>query len=364
VPQAQKDLCKTKLSKYSTFGTNNIKDVNEIIDSIQENKILFKCNNEQDIKKIELPTKSKNKFIAIIPISEGCIGNCSYCKTKQARGNLKSYHPEQILNKIQDSLNKGAKEIWLTSQDTSCYGFDINTNLAKLLKKIIQIPKQFKIRIGMGNPNSFLKIIDEYLNVFKEDQKNNKKIYKFFHIPVQSGSDKILKDMNRYYTIKDFKRLIRKIKRKIKKPFIATDVIVGYPIESEKDFEKTLKLIKWLKPEMLNISRFWVRKGTKVDKLNYKKLPTKLVKQRSTITTKLFHQILQKNIKKYSNWKGNVLITEKGKSCLIGKNSNYKQVIMPTIEINKHKLKIGDKVYCKTKTLGKFEIIAEVIKKL
>ena len=109
----------------------------------------------------------------------------------------------------------------------------------------------------MGNPNSFLEIIDEYLPLFKND-----KLYKFFHVPVQSGSDKVLKDMNRYYKVKDFKKLITLIRKNVKNAFIATDIIIGYPLEDEKDFQKSLALIKWLKPDMLNISRMWLRQGT------------------------------------------------------------------------------------------------------
>jgi tRNA A37 methylthiotransferase MiaB len=202
----------------------------------------------------------------------------------------------------------------------------------------------------MGNPNSFLKIIDDYLPLFE-----NKKLYKFFHVPVQSGSDKVLKDMNRFYSIKDFKKLITLIRKKVKNAFIATDIIVGYPIEDEKDFQKSLSLIKWLKPDMLNISRMWLRQGTPAQ-IKHKQLPTKLVKERSQKMTKLFHKILDKNNTKWKNWQGKVIITEKGKNnSWIGKNEFYKQVV-----IKSDKLKLGDVVECRAVSLGRFDIVAEL----
>ncbi len=365
VPQAQKDIA--SLQKYSIIGPNNIPDIKEVVKNLDKKFIFLEDKHNSD--KINSEVLPNNKLITIIPISEGCIGNCSYCKTKQARGDLSSYSEKDILKNIKDALAKDAKEIWLTAQDTSCYGFDKNTNLAKLVKKIILIDGDFKIRVGMGNPNSFLKIIKEYLEVFDYDQKHNKKLYKFFHIPVQAGSDSVLADMNRFYSVKDFKKLIRIIKKKysinkkvywhrktgVKNVFIATDIIVGYPNETEKDFQKSLKLMKWLKPEMLNISRMWLRQGTPAQK-KHKQLPTKLVKQRSQEMTKLFHEILEKNSKKYKNWQGKILITEKGKNdSWIGKNEFYKQVV-----IHSNKLKLGDVVSCRTKSLGRFEIVAEL----
>jgi threonylcarbamoyladenosine tRNA methylthiotransferase CDKAL1 len=354
VPQAEKSLIKNKLKNYSIIGPNNIHDVKSII----KNKGIF-LENIHPIKKINIQTLPNNKFVTIIPISEGCIGSCSYCKTKQARGELSSYPEKDIIAIAKKAIENGAKELWLTAQDTSCYGFDIRskdgfthkTNLAKLVKKIIKIKGDFKVRVGMGNPNSFLEIIDEYLPLFESD-----KMYKFFHIPIQSGSDKVLKDMNRFYSVKDFKKLIKIIRKKIKNVFIATDIIVGYPVEDEKDFQKSLALIKWLRPEMLNISRMWLRQGTPAQR-KHKQLPTKLVKERSQEVTKLFHEILEKNKKKWKNWSGKIIITEKGKNnSWIGKNEFYKQVI-----IKGDNIKIGDVIKCKTQSLGRFEIVAELV---
>ncbi len=363
VAQAQKDLVNNKLKGYPIIGPNNIHNITKVVkDSLNKKSRIF-LHNTMKPKKIDYKTKPHNKFVAIIPISEGCIGNCSYCKTKQARGELKSYPAKKIINKIKSHLKTGAKEIWLTAQDTSCYGFDINTNLARLLKKIIDIKADFKVRVGMGNPNSFLEIIEEYMEVFKYDKNNYKKLYKFFHIPVQSGSDKILKDMNRFYNVKEFKELIKIIKKNIKKPFFATDVIVGYPKEIEEDFNKTLKLIKWLKPEMLNISRFWLRPGTLAHRNNYKILPTEILKQRAKIMTSTFYEILADAGDRWKKWQGIVIITEKGKNnSLVGKNSSYKQVVFPKNQIEKNNLKLGDKVLAFTISVGNFEIVAEVLK--
>ncbi len=350
VPQADKKIVETKLKAFSVIGTNNIKDIGFVLKNLDKRIVLL--DRTHDTNKINITPKYNNT--AIIPISEGCLGNCSYCKTKFARGNLKSYSINDIVLQVKKALDSGSKEIWLTSEDSFCYGFDINTNIVELLKNLININARFKIRVGMGNPNHLIKIIDEYLELFKSD-----KLYKFFHIPVQSGSDKILKDMNREYTVKDFETIVSKLRQKINKAFIATDIMVGYPIENTADFNQTLKLIKRLKPDMLNISRFWIRPGTLVAR-KYKSLPTEIIKERSQELTMLFES--QIHTQKWFNWNGTVLITEKGKNnTLIGKNDYYKQIILTKNDVLKFNLKIGDFIKAKTQKVRKHDILAITI---
>ncbi len=359
VPQAEKKLAQTTLKKYSIIGPNNINDIVKVVNATLENKRIVLLDDKHPINKINNSTLPENKLIAIIPISEGCIGNCSYCKTKQARGNINSYTPEKIIKKIEESLKSGAKEIWLTAQDTSCYGIDIETSLPQLLEKIIKIKYDFKIRVGMGNPNSFLKEIDNYLEIFENDKEN--KLYKFFHIPVQSGSNKILKDMNRFYDVEDFKKLIKIIKTRLPDACIATDIIVGYPKESDKDFKESLDLITWLKADILNVSRFWIRPQTEVESKGYKHLPTLLIKERTKEMTDLFKEISKQENDKWKTWQGQVLISEKGKNnSLVGKNDSYKQVVFHCEEVLKNKLKLGDKVIAKTQSLDRYHINGEV----
>ena len=219
-------------------------------------------------------------------------------------------------------LSNGAKEIWLTSQDTACFGYDINTNIVNLLKEILRINREFKIRLGMGNPDFLPDYLDELIEVFKDPR-----IYKFLHIPIQSGSNNVLKAMKRNYTVESFKKIILEFKKVHPMVTIASDIIVGYPNETNSDFEKTIELLNKIKPDVLNISRFWYRPGTLA--MKKKKLPTLTVKNRGIKITKVFHKLALEVNKKWLKWEGDVLITEKGiKNTWIGRNYAYRPVIL------------------------------------
>lgn len=253
--------------------TNSILKINDII---KNNQDLFVKKE----KKINLKRIRKNKDIAIINISQGCLGSCTYCSVKFARGNLKSYKIEEIKREFKEALKENCKTIYLTSQDNSCYGFDINTSLPKLIDELTKIKGTYTIRVGMMNPLHLEKIYKPLINSYK-----NKHIMKFLHIPIQSGSQKVLTDMNRSSSIKKFKNIIKDFRKEFKNISIATDVIIGYPTETDQDFKKTLKLLKELKPEVLNISMFSSRNKTKASKLP--QLKSEIIKERSKLLQSL-----------------------------------------------------------------------------
>jgi len=260
MPQAEYEKVKNlDIILVNTFNITNI------IGAIEEGKDYLTVKKE---RKINLP-KNDSK---IIQIAEGCTNECYFCQTKLAKGELYSYPIKDIIKEVKNSIKKN-KKIYLTATDCGCYGFDINTNLLDLLNEIISIKKDFKIRVGMMNPEHVLKYLDELIEIYKDE-----KIIKFIHIPIQSGSDKVLKEMNRNYKVKNFKKIVNKFRKEIPKINISTDIIIGYPTETEEDFQKTLKLIGEIKPEVLNISKFSSRKGTKASKL--KPLKSEIIKER------------------------------------------------------------------------------------
>tara|TARA_Y100000310_G_scaffold332234_1_gene407443 strand:- start:908 stop:1933 length:1026 start_codon:yes stop_codon:yes gene_type:complete len=247
------------------FDTNSIlKIAEQIRGGILENF----CDEKES--KIGKPIVRTDKDVMIIPISSGCLGKCSYCSVRFARGKLKSYAVKDIVREVRKNE---FKTLYLTSQDCGCYGLDIGTNLVSLLKEVLAVNKEFKVRIGMMNPEHVLKFLDELVALYK-----NEKVMKFIHIPVQSGSDKVLKEMGRRYTVSDFKKIVVRF-REIEGITISTDIIVGYPTELEQDFEETKELLAWLKPEVLNVSKFGARPGTEAAKL--KPLASQEVKKRS-----------------------------------------------------------------------------------
>jgi MiaB-like tRNA modifying enzyme len=208
-------------------------------------------------EKVLLPRIPFNKIISIVQISSGCLSACTFCETRIAKGILKSYRPSSIIERIKEDAKNGLKEFWITSQDNGCYGFDIGTNLAELLNAIAKIEGNFFVRVGMMNPVHLIRrkdLLENLIQIFK-----NEKIFKFIHLPIQSGSNKVLKDMNRGHTVEEFLEVVDAFRKEIPEITIETDIIVGYPTETEEDFEKTVDLLKTFNPDVVNISRFFPR---------------------------------------------------------------------------------------------------------
>jgi len=308
-----------RYAELSSLNTRllGVKSINQIVNLLESNsKEIF---NEKEIK-LNISKISKNPVISITQISEGCTGNCSYCATKLAKGNLYSFPEQDILESIEHDLQKGSKEIWLTSQDNAIYGIDTGAQqLPTLLNKIINLPYEFMLRIGMLNPQATAKIKEQLIPIL-----NSGKVYKFLHIPVQSGSNKILKAMNRSYTREDFIELIKYFKKQIPNLTLITDIIIGFPGESEQDFQETFSLIKEISPDFVNINRFWPMKGTKAAKLG--KVAPEIVKQRIISLAALCKS--QINNKRWTGWKGKCLLNLKNKRGIFARNPSYKRILV------------------------------------
>ena len=258
---------------------------------------------------------------AILPIAQGCLGNCSYCITRIARGKLMSYPEDEILEEFRKIVASGTREILLTAQDTACYGFDTGTDLADLLGRMLETEGDYRIRIGMMNPNHLKRISDRLVETMKDER-----VYRFLHIPVQSGSDAVLRSMRRGYTSADFMSLVESIRAGCPDMSIATDVITGYPGETDEDHELTKALIRSLRADTLNITRFSVRPGT--DAMRMEPVHGRIAKERSTELTELKNQV------EYDVNSGMVgktyraLATEK-KDGTIMRTSSYRPVVVP-----------------------------------
>jgi len=258
------------------LGTHHIRDICKLIRKIIERKY-----NEEDFlsekneEKLCQPKISQRKDVGITQISEGCLNACTFCIVNKAKGKLFSYSQEKIIENIQNDIKSGAKIIHITSQDNASYGLDNGKQkLPELLNKILELKGNFQVKIGMMNPDNVLSILPDLIEIYK-----HKKMIKFLHIPLQSGSNKILKKMNRKYTTEDFLNIVKKFKREIKNLELWTDIIVGFPGETEKDFQETLKIIKKIKPDFINLSRYWALKGTPASKM--KQIPVDIIKKRT-----------------------------------------------------------------------------------
>ena len=310
-----------------------------------------------DDKKTSFIDKNKTQFskyyedvVAPISIAEGCMLSCSYCITSLARGKLKSYPIDEIIKNVCYAIRQGCKEIQLTAQDTSSYGLDYKTNLGQLLVELRKIKGDYRIRVGMMNPYTALKNIDSIIKGFDDS-----KIYKFLHIPVQSGDNEILKKMDRRYTVDDFLKIIKKFRYKYPDITISTDVIVGFPTETNEQFKHTIDLLKTFKPDITNITRYSARPHTKAKTMEGR-IKTEDVKERSKILTELCSKISKENNLKHIKKIYNALVVEQGKNkTFVGRTENYKPVVI------KEKVEIGKFITVKVTEATSTYLVGSII---
>ncbi|HIH14311.1 MAG TPA: tRNA (N(6)-L-threonylcarbamoyladenosine(37)-C(2))-methylthiotransferase [Nanoarchaeota archaeon] len=319
-----------KLNGISYIGLNSEGEIAKYVDEVARGEVV-QVFSDKKLDRAALPRIRKNPVVETIQILQGCMSNCTFCATKLAKGNTYSFSEARILAQAESAVRDGCKEIWLTSQDNGTYGIDRGTNIANLLGKICAIHGKFFVRNGMANPQWIKMFQKELIAAYK-----NEKVFKFLHIPVQSGSDRVLKDMRRGHSAKDFKKIVEAFREVFPKITIATDIICGFPSETEKDFEKTLKLIKETKPDMINISQFWPRPGTNAAEM--KQLRGDVKKARSRQLTKLCDEITMEQNKKWIGWQGQALVDEKNDDgTFVARNASYKPILLKA-----EGLKLGD----------------------
>ena len=260
--------------------------------------------------------------IARVPASEGCLSNCAFCETKLARGPLNSFPEDTIVKAVEYCARSGSKEIEITSQDLGAYGFDRKTDISKLMKRIAKIQGDFKVRIGMLNPEHLHRYLYDLIEAMQGDR-----FYKFIHVPVQSGSDRVLSDMRRSCSAESFAEYVSELRKGVSGISIETDIIVGYPTESEDDFDMTMDMVRDIKPDITNISRFGARPNTSAAKL--KPLDPETVKRRSSELNRLVRKVQNGINAEYVGKEVNTLLTENSYKSLNGKTDSYKQVVLP-----------------------------------
>ncbi len=267
--------------------------------------------------------------VATIPIANGCLGQCTYCITRLARGRVKSRSKEWILKLVKKALEQGAVEIRISAQDTAAYGRDIGTNLAELINSITSLSGKFYVRVGMMEPRETLRILPELLDAY-----SNPKVYKFLHLPVQSGDNEILQRMNRGYKVEDFVKIVSEFRSKFPEMTLSTDIIVGFPGENDKSFENTMELIKEIRPEILNITRFSPRPKTPAYK--WKRPSTNKVKEWSQKLAALHMENMHKRFESMLGKELRVIVPSKGKrGKYLARSSNYEPVVLDDAEIGK-----------------------------
>jgi threonylcarbamoyladenosine tRNA methylthiotransferase CDKAL1 len=272
---------------------------------------------------LSLPRVVSNPVVSVVPINYGCLGSCAYCCVVFARGHLRSYSIKEVVERVQGDFAAGAKEFWVTSQDTACYGRDLGTNLAALLLALGGLAGDFRVRVGMMTPNMVIDMQNSLIGAFA-----NEKIFKFLHLPVQSGDDTVLVGMRRFYTAAEFREILDAFRAKFPDLTLATDVIVGFPGETAEAFENTLKLLREVKPDVVNVSKFFARPKTAAAQMQDGLVEHKEIKRRSTVAAELAKRLSAERNLRWVGWVGEVLVDERGKMAgsWVGRNFAYKPI--------------------------------------
>jgi MiaB-like tRNA modifying enzyme len=320
LPKAEQKTVEKFAENASLLGPNSIGKTLQVIKSTLDGQKIVALE-DTDISKIGLPKIRLNSAIGIVEIASGCMSECTFCQTKLSKGDLKSYRIGDIVRQVKTEISDGCNEVWLTSTDNGCYGLDIGADLPELVNTISEIDKNFFIRVGMMNPMYMPKIRDGLLKSFESN-----KVFKFLHVPVQSGSNKVLNDMKRGHTEQTFRDITQQFRRKFDKFTISTDIIVGFPTETEEDFEQTLKLLEDTKPDIVNLSRYSQRPGTDAAEMN--QIDVIEVKRRSKIVSELINKISKENNRNWIGWEGQVTFDEEHEGQIRGRNFAYKPIFV------------------------------------
>ena len=305
------------------LGPQSIESLGHIFDRV--------VSGERGIIHLESDNGSKLRFyqgppdttICTIPICEGCLGACAYCAVRFARGAVRSHSINEIVEVVTRSIHLGYHEIRLTSQDAGVFGADTGENLVDLLAALDKLPGEHRFRLGMFNPNLVLDSIDEIAEIMSSTH-----FFRFFHVPLQTGSDSLLQAMNRRYTLADWKDIVSRIRSRMPDATIATDIIVGFPGESDSDFEQTLDVITEIRPEVVNISKYGDRPNTAASKSKHK-VDTQIKKNRSRKLSRLVETLSHQSNKSWIGWTGFVLVTEPApRGGTLTRTQSYKPIIL------------------------------------
>ncbi len=299
------------------FGTLNIHSLPKLLEEANKGNKAIEIIEELDKNEIELenyPTVRDNPYIAYVTIIRGCDKNCTYCVVPKTRGRERSRLPEYILKEVEALVKDGVKEIHLLGQNVTAYGKDIDYPFYRLLKDIAYIDGVERIRFTTGHP---IDLTDKVIEAIGELDK----VVNHIHLPFQSGSNKILKLMDRNYTKEYYLNRVNLLKEVKKDMSFSADVIVGFPYETDEDFEETLDLIEKVEFEQLFSFKYSKRPNTIAFDIK-EEVPDDIKTQRMTKLLELQKKISEKLFKRYENTYQKVLIEEKSKDFYIGRTTS------------------------------------------
>ena len=349
LPKADRAKVELLSPQASLMGPHSIDSAAEVVGSaLSGGRLVMLVDSAQD--KVNLPRMRINPVIGIVEIASGCMSECTFCQTKNAKGWLHSYRVGDIVRQVRHDVKDGCKEVWLTSTDSGCYGRDIGSDLADLMRSCCEVEGDFKLRVGMMNPQYIPEMLGRLAGAFAHE-----KMFRFAHMPVQSGSNPVLRKMKRGHTAKVFSDAVKALRAGTPDFTISTDIIVGFPGETEQDFQETLDLIKECEPDVVNISRYSARPGTESAK--WKRVGTEVAKDRSKRAHTLVREVATKRNAVWNGWEGDVVIDEVNK-LMQGRNYAYKSVVISDPPSD---AKLGSKLRVRIYGFSSFSLKARAI---
>ncbi|MEB3774190.1 MAG: tRNA (N(6)-L-threonylcarbamoyladenosine(37)-C(2))-methylthiotransferase [Desulfurococcales archaeon] len=320
--RARPGLVKRVAPEASMLSPQNAHRVLEAVES-SGSVVLLTGSRRTDF----IPPSPVKDRVATIMIEEGCLNNCSFCISKLARRELKSFQPRLIIEAVSRLVSQGVREIRFTGLDTAAYGRDLpgKPTLADLVSMVLEkVEGNYRIRIGMMTPELAMEILDDLLDAYSDER-----VYKFFHIPVQSGDDEVLRIMNRRYTVDEFKWIHRRVKARYPESMFATDIIVGHPGEDEQAFNNTVKLVRELEFERVHLAQYSMRPHTRAAAM--KQVPDPVKKERSSLLMKVIEEIGLRKHEAYIGRRVKALVTERSFRgwSMTGRLDNYFPIVLP-----------------------------------
>ena len=330
VPQGDKNA--KELEDLTLLGVTQIDRVVEAVERTLDGESV-RMLEKKTLPSLDLPKVRRNAHVEILPLSTGCLGQCTYCKTKHARGELGSYAPEALVARVQTAVAEGVSEVWLSSEDTGAYGLDIGTDVTRLFRDLVAaLPDDGScmLRLGMTNPPYILAHLDAVAEAMRHPS-----VYAFLHVPVQAGSDSVLERMRREYTVAEFEKVVDVLTEKVPGITIATDIICGFPGETAEDWERTMDLCRKYEFAELHLSQFYPRPGTAA---RMKRVDTKEVKRRSRELTAYIESYRPHDHLVGTEQRVWVTDVAKDGTSLVGHTKSYAQVLLPGGAENREKL--------------------------
>jgi len=299
------------------IGNTEKKDIVEIIENYTEKINLTDINNQKEFVDFGTTTYTE-KTRAVIKVQDGCNNFCSYCIIPYAKGRVRSRKLENVIEEIQSVVKKGIQEVVITGIHVASYGLDFedkNIRLIDLLEEINKIEGLKRIRLGSLEPNI---ITDEFV----ERLKKLDKICDHFHLSLQSGCDETLKRMNRKYNTDDFEKVVTRLRNTYPNVALTTDIIVGFPGETEQEFNNTYEYLKKINFYQMHVFKYSQRKGTRAAVM-LNQIDGKVKEERSHKLIELSNKNEQDFLNRYIGKEVEVLFEQQEGEYVKGHTSNY-----------------------------------------